>query len=229
VSRNPQSAPPRGTWLSLAIVLAAATLAASLAAATPRSGRELRDALARTPDATRGVTLFDTCAACHGRSGEGATDGTVPAIGGQHYEAVVSALVAFRSQGRSDVRMEHFADPRHLEGAQDIADVAAAVARLPRTASPGIGDGRHLARGTALYFRACAGCHGPSGQGNAAQRVPRLGGQHFAYLLRQLEDTQASRRANMLPDHARLLTRPQASAEELAGVADYLSRLGIGR
>ncbi len=238
--KNLQNGRSSGRWAQVVTVqrvagIAVAAIAQLLlavpgtAGAAPVAARELQAALALTGDPARGAALFDTCAACHGRDGGGARDGTVPAIAGQHYPVLVAALVAFRSRGRNDIRMEHFADRRHLQGAQDLADVASVVARLPPTRDIGLGDGRNLSAGTALYFRACAGCHGTSGQGKPESRVPRLAGQHYEYLLRQLEDTLSARRPTMLPDHAALLRAPAASAEQLTGVADYLSRVGLNR
>ena len=57
---------------------------------------------------------------------------------------IVKQLADFRRSQRLDIRMEHFADRRHLEGAQDIADVAAHVATLPRRGQAGIGNGAAL-------------------------------------------------------------------------------------
>jgi cytochrome c553 len=120
--------------------------------------------------------------------------------------------------------MEHFADRRHLEDAQQIADVAAyaAALRAPVPAAA-TGDGRLLAQGAAAWFRDCERCHGASGRGDGDRLLPVLGGQHRAYLERQMRDTAEGRRPNMDAGHATLLRR--SSAAEIAGMADYLSRL----
>ena len=98
--------------------------------------REFAAVLRLKPDAVHGEQIFDTCAACHGDKGHGASDGSVPAIAGQNFRAVVRALVMFRHGGRSDPRMQHFTDRTHLSrGAQDIADVAAYVSQLQPSAS----------------------------------------------------------------------------------------------
>ncbi len=55
------------------------------------------------------------------------------------------------------------------------------------------------------------------------RRRPRLAGQHYAYLLRQLEDTAQKRRPGMDDAHVRMLQG--LSPAELRGVADYLSRV----
>ncbi len=212
----------QGYWPALLLCLAPA-MAPALAAVAAGAAGELQAALAASPDAARGATLYGTCAACHGPRGGGVSDGTIPAIAGQPQRVIVKQLADFRRSQRLDIRMEHFADRRHLEGAQDIADVAAHVAALARPVQAGIGSGAALAEGTRAWFAACADCHGATGKADPAELVPRLAGQHAAYLERQLLDTVAGRRPNMTRVHRRPLQR--LSAAEIAGIADYLSRL----
>lgn len=212
----------QGYWPALLMCLAPA-VAPTLAAVAAGGSGELRAALAATPDAARGASLYATCAACHGPQGGGVSDGTIPAIAGQPQRVVVKQLADFRRSQRQDIRMEHFADRRHLEGAQDIADVAAHVAQLPRPLRAGIGTGAALAEGTRAWFAGCADCHGATGKADPVHLVPRLAGQHAAYLERQLLDAAAGRRPNMNREHRRPLQR--LSAAEIAGIADYLARL----
>jgi cytochrome c553 len=214
--------PARGYWAALLLCLAPA-IAPSLTAVAANAVGELQAALAASPDAARGAALYATCAACHGAQGAGVTDGTIPAIAGQPQRVLVKQLADFRRNQRLDIRMEHFADRRHLEGAQDIADVAGHVAGLPRYARAGIGNGAALAAGTRAWFVGCADCHGATGKADAEALVPRVAGQHAAYLERQLLDTAAGRRPNMTKEHRRPLQR--LSPAEIAGIADYLSRL----
>jgi cytochrome c553 len=121
--------------------------------------------------------------------------------------------------------MQYFTDRHHLPSAQEVTDVAAYVAsltRFPRTGK-GIGDGASLGEGASTYFRECERCHGPLGQGDLLLRRPRLAGQHYLYLLRQLEDTADKRRLGMDAAHVDMLRR--MSPAQLRGVADYLSRM----
>jgi cytochrome c553 len=71
----------------------------------------------------------------------------------------------------------------------------------------------------------CERCHGALGQGNPLRFRPRLAGQHYAYLLRQLEETAGGSRPGMDSEHVMLL-QPMAPSQ-LRGIADYLSRLGV--
>jgi cytochrome c553 len=184
---------------------------------------ELKAALAAMPDATRGAELYRTCAACHGPDGGGVADGSIPAIAGQPQRVLVKQLADFRRSARLDVRMEHFADRRHLQGAQDIADVAAHAASLSRSVPAGHGTGVALEAGSRAWLEDCSACHGASGKADAQRMVPRLAGQHAGYLERQLLDAAAGRRPNMTAVHRRLLR--ELSEEQMAGIADYLSRM----
>ncbi len=197
----------------------------TFAADTAAAISEFRAALALEPDLKHGAQLFDTCAACHGADGLGARDGSVPAIAGQHVSVLVKQLVDFRHDRRWDERMQNFASHHHLEGAQDLLDVSAYAESLQRwpPLEGGTGDGKALQRGANVYFLKCEGCHGPLGQGELRRMRPRLAGQYYIYLMRQLGETAAGERPGMDADHVQRIG--SLSLEERQGVADYLSRL----
>ena len=198
-------------------------------AATPdprlAHNQEFTDAAVLEPDLARGAAFYQTCSACHGPDGNGTPDGEIPAIAGQHGSVLLKQLTDFRHEQRRNERMQHFTDREHLPGPQELTDVAAYVASLPRfPPSVGrMGDGTSLGEGARVYFRDCERCHGPLGQGNLLLSRPRLAGQHYGYLLRQLVDTAAGRRPGMDKEHVRRLQN--LSQAELRGVADYLSRV----
>jgi len=186
--------------------------------------QELDAVLASRPDSVQGERLFETCAACHGTHGGGASDGTVPAIAAQHFRVIARELIAFRHDKRSDLRMRHFTDQRHLPTPQDVANLASYVSAMPPTQAPDVGDGAAVEHGAAVYARLCASCHGSAAQGNDRLGYPRLAGQHYAYLLRQMHDAVEGRRPNFSREHIRLLERFESA--DFLGVSDYLSRLG---
>jgi cytochrome c553 len=177
------------------------------------------------PDLEHGAVLYRSCAACHGPDGRGTEDGEVPAIAGQHGSVLLKQLTDFRHDQRWNERMRHFTDRHHLASAQDLTDVAAYVAYLPRfpPTAKGIGDGTALGEGASTYFQKCERCHGPLGQGNLLLNRPRLAGQHYGYLLRQLQETAANKRPGMDRAHVDMLQGISPAA--LSGVADYLSRV----
>jgi len=187
--------------------------------------REFSEGAVLEPDLAHGAELYNTCAACHGADGRGTADGDIPAIAGQHGSVLLKQLADFRYDQRWNERMQYFTDRHFLPGAQDVTDVAAFVASLPRfpPTATGIGDGTSLNEGARIYFRQCERCHGPLGQGDLLRRRPRLAGQHYGYLLRQLEETAANLRPGMDDAHVDMLRK--LSPSQLRGIADYLSRV----
>src|SRR6185503_17692184 len=212
--------------LICAAALGTATSAVGVPATNAAAARkEFLEAAKLTPNAEHGAALFGTCAACHQASGRGTSDGTVPAIAGQHGSVLLKQLVDFRHDQRWDERMEHFTDRHHLPTSQDLTDVAAYASRLPRfpAMADTIGDGAFLREGASVYFRECEACHGPLGQNDVLRLRPRLAEQHYEYLLRQLKETAAGYRPGM--DRAHVARLHNLTPEELRGVADYLSRV----
>lgn len=186
---------------------------------------EFRAAAGLEPDLKRGESEFATCSACHGSDGRGNRQSVIPAIASQHVSVLVKQLVDFRHDRRWEERMRHFASRHSLAGPQELLDVAAYAESLPRSPplEGGPGDAAALQRGTVIYHRDCAGCHGPLALGELRRMRPRLAGQHYAYLLRQLIETAAGQRPGMDAEHVRLIGA--LKPEERAAVADYLSRL----
>lgn len=184
---------------------------------------ELEAALRSKADMVQGEMLFATCAACHGSNGSGVSDGSVPAIAAQHFRVIARELVDYRHDKRWDLRMVHFTDEHHLKDAQEITDIAAYISTLPATRTSSTGTGEYLNHGAEVYVRLCASCHGPAAEGDNRKGYPRLAGQHYQYLLRQMHDAVENRRPNFPPDHIRLLKGFDRA--DFAGVADYLSRL----
>lgn len=204
--------------------LSAGVAIAWLLLAFDASGRdELAQAMASKPDATRGATLYVPCASCHGVDGAGVAAGTTPRIAAQHFPVLLKQLVDFRSGRRRDFRMEELADRHHLSGPQDIADVAAYVSGLGSGGARGTGDGTRSTAGALLFGARCASCHGADGRGNAARFVPRLAGQHYGYLVRQMYDAVDERRSTLVEIHARRIE--PLDYDQVRGIADYLSRI----
>jgi cytochrome c553 len=205
----------------LLVVLIAAMPALTLGAGSTRS--DLQGATRAKPDIDHGSELFTACVSCHGGNGGGQENENTPRIAGQHYSVLLKQLVDFRHGKRWDFRMEEQADEHHLETPQDIADVAAYVHQLDFGGSRGIGDGEHATEGASIFGARCASCHGASGQGDASQVVPRLAGQHYSYLVRQMYDAVDGRRPTLQDVHPRKIE--PLNFEQVRAVADYLSRV----
>lgn len=191
---------------------------------------EFRAAVQLDPDLEHGAQLFRACAECHSADGGGSRDGRVPVIAGQHVSVLVKQLVDFRHDRRWNELMEDASTRHELEGAQDLLDVAAYAQSLPRPnpqeGGAGVGYGSGQLAGQAVYYRECAECHGRLGEGDLRMLRPRLAGQHYPYLMRQLNETAAGGRPGM--DDAHVGRIRALSVDERAAVAEFLSRLSPG-
>jgi cytochrome c oxidase subunit 2 len=192
--------------------------------ALPVAQREFDLVLRRTPDVKNGASIYETCAACHGASGEGVGDGTVPVLAGQSFNVLAKQLVDFRAGQRADPRMAHFAASRHLAYSQHIADVAAYIASLPPPRPKKSDDAGTRSHGLAIYARSCERCHGPSGEGKGDFLAPRLASQHAKYLSRQLEDAAEGRRPAMSETHGPLVRT--LTDNDIRAVTGYLESAG---
>jgi len=184
---------------------------------------ELREALAVSADLERGRTAYQSCAVCHGIAGAGQRDGIFPQLAGQHASVIMKQLVDIREGRRLNPVMLPYA--QRLMDAQEIADVAAYLAVMPRPADNGRGPGEALALGGDLYARDCRRCHGEHGEGDAARFLPALAGQHYGYLLRQIRDTGGGRRGNAHPEMTAIVEAYNDA--EVRALADYASRLRV--
>ncbi len=121
--------------------------------------------------------------------------------------------------------MEFASDSHLLKSAQDLADVAAYISEIETLPEVGVsvGSGEYLSRGTEVYARSCASCHGKSGNGSGRRTIPRVAGQNYAYLVRQMHDAVEGRRPNFSAAHVQLLKGLDYA--DIMGVADYLARI----
>jgi len=205
----------RGAWLAL--VLPVLALAASTAQ------QERAAVVASKPDEAHGAELFGQCIACHGADGGGEMNGTTPRIAGQHFRVLAKQLVDFRYGKRWDSRMEGMAGRHHLAAAQDIADVASYVSNLTQSRQGGVGSGEFAVEGGRIFEAQCQSCHGVRAEGTE-EGVPRLAGQHYGYLVRQIYDAVDGRRPALSRQHAKRMAG--FDFEQVRALSDYLARIG---
>jgi cytochrome c553 len=184
---------------------------------------DLEQAMLLTPNLNNGRVLFEICAVCHSPNAWGSINGRYPQLAGQHPNVIIKQLADIRAGNRDNPTMYPFALESSLGGPQAIADVAAYISQLPMTPNNGISLGGDLIYGHYLYTKHCAKCHGDNGEGNNEDFSPRIQGQHFYYLLRQMRWIQIGKRRNVETPLTRLLR--SYSTRELWAVADYISRL----
>ncbi len=203
------------------------SLAAPLTLAEANLDDELTKALALTGDIKNGQEVFTICAACHTTEGWGTQNGQFPQLAGQHSSVIIKQLADIRANNRDNPEMYPFAKEEAIGGPQAIADVTAYIATLPMTPEPSHGTDdmseKDKARAEKLFFTKCSGCHGVNGQGDKDKFYPRIQGQHYAYLLRQLKWIQTGKRRNANKTMMRKIKRLKEADFEL--LADYISRL----
>ena len=164
------------------------------------------------------------CALCHGPEGESAS-AIYPRLAAQHAEYIAKQLKDFRDGRRkSDAMAEMAADLTDGE----IAALAAFFAgKPPKSRRPGDADLAGV--GKYIYIKgnqysgvpACATCHGPAAHGTT--QLPRLAGQHPAYLQTQLKEFNKRARTN---DNAVMHTIAAKLTElETHAVATYIATL----
>jgi len=216
-SRGRGGTHPAGGMPALALLLAAIGLAAC---GGPGQGPQ---AAGGPPDVADTVHV---CSSCHGPGGHSISS-TFPRLAGQQKDYLIAQLTAFRDRTRADPHAQTYmwgmaarlSDPT-------IAAVAAYYSAQPPV--PGTPDNSpEAAAGRKIYTEgisaeavpACMLCHGAKGQGNSA--IPRLAGQHRAYIERQLEAFASKARANeIMHENSKNLT-----AEQIRDVAAYVRSL----
>ncbi len=205
------------------ILLVAALLFSSAAGAEAPLDDELTLAMAATPNVEAGKEVFKLCIVCHQTESWGIVDGSYPQLAGQHSSVIIKQIADIRAGNRDNPSMLVIAQEKVMGGPQAIADVTAYIQTLPMNPNPGVGPGNKLGKAERLYFRKCAECHGSNGQGDPDRYFPRIQGQHYAYLLRQLEWIRDGKRRNANAEMARRVNKLKPA--DLSLLADYLSRI----
>lgn len=184
----------------------------------------LDQALLLTPDLANGKKLYEgVCSGCHGLTAWGSSNGRYPQVAGQHSRVLLKQLADIRALNRDNPVMYPFTLESVIGGAQNMTDVTAYVASLPMNPENSVGPGFRLDEGKRLYEKHCADCHGANGEGNDKEFSPRLQGQHYEYLLRQLRWFKIGKRRNANPDMLKELDGMMGT--DFAVLSDYISRL----
>lgn len=142
-------------------------------------------------DVAAGQSKAQVCFACHGPQGN-STNPAYPVLAGQTARYLYLQLRDFKEKRRIDPAMSPMAAPLSREDMQDLADYFAAQKPLP--SSYKVEAARVDAGGKKADEMLCMTCHlgGFSGQ----NEIPRVAGQKYAYIVKQLEDFRAKRRTN---------------------------------
>jgi cytochrome c553 len=131
------------------------------------------------------------CAACHGAAGA-STQPQYPTLAGQTPRYIYLQLRDFKEGRRSDPQMSPIAANLSKE---DMLALAEYFAAQPAPANAFNADAAKAAKGKDLAdVTLCTMCHQGSYQGQ--NEIPRLAGQHYEYLRKQLQDFRAKTRTN---------------------------------
>jgi cytochrome c553 len=172
------------------------------------------------PNVPGQVLVQQVCSTCHGIDGQ-SVNPLFPKLAGQTKPYIQGQLEAIKGRDRNAERTRQFmwGTARLLTNNQ-IDEIATYFSMQPAMKA-GASEPQASERGSRIYHQGvpgngvqpCASCHGEAGEGDDV--VPRLAGQHTAYLVSRA-------RIAMTKVVARL------SDEDIAAVSAYLQSIGAG-
>lgn len=173
---------------------------------------------ARAQDVDAGRKKAEACVACHGPGGV-SSDPLFPVLAGQTPRYLYLQLKDFK-EGR---RKEPLMDPVIANlSREDMFDLAAFFAAQKPPPNAFKADPARAARGKAKADEVlCTMCHlgGFIGQ----NEIPRVAGQHYAYVVKQMRDFKAGRRTNDAGNMASVSRT--LSDRDIEDLAHYISGL----
>jgi cytochrome c553 len=165
-----------------------------------------------------GRTKAQVCVACHGADGNSVIP-TIPSLAGQPRQFIVTALYMFREGTRKNDMMTAFTEKLTNADLNDLAQYFNAQKLATPTQKI---DPEKATKAVAITEKNnCVACHTATLVGQ--QHIPRLAGQHKAYLLEQLKGFKAAKRADF--DGTMTSAAQGLAVEDLDLVAEYLSTL----
>ena len=173
---------------------------------------------ARAQDIEAGRRKAEACVACHGPGGNSAAP-QFPILAGQTARYLYLQLKDFKEGRRAEPVMDPFIASLSREDMFDLAAFFAAQKARPNAFKA---DAARAARGKAKADEVlCTMCHlgGFLGQ----NEIPRLAGQHYEYVVKQIRDFKAGRRTNDAGNMASVAKT--LSEQDIEDLAHYLSSL----
>lgn len=208
--------------------VACLALAVLLAAPSAFASSDKTDTLKRTSgigDPVAGKEKSQICQGCHGVDGN-STDELIPKLAGQYEDYIAKQLRNYQAGTRSHEIMNGMAAPL---SDKDLADISAYFAdqqimKGNETTTNEIGKKIFLKGNITEMVMTCAYCHGVTGKGldPSTGMYPVVGGQHKAYLLKQLKDFREDDRYNS-PNVIMNRILRSLSDSELEALAEYIS------
>lgn len=203
------------------LTLLAFVLAAGAVSAAPKADVEKGKQVAAT-----------VCAACHAADGNSGI-ATYPRLAAQHHAYIYHQTIDIRDGKRTHGAAAAMRPLVMNLSDQDILNVSAFYAKQqPKSGetnpkgNPELGAKIYRGGLSDKKVPACMSCHGPSGAGipgggSEILAYPRLGGQHQAYVIEQMNAYKSGQRKNaIMADIANRL-----SEDELKAVANFIQGL----
>ena len=173
---------------------------------------------ASVQDIEAGRTKAQACAACHGADGNSPA-GNFPNLAGQTWRYIYVQLKDYKEGRRKDAVMSPMAASLSRQEMIDVANFFAAQMAKPSSFKA---DEAKIKLGKAKADETlCTMCHlgGLSGQ----NEIPRLAGQQYDYLVKQMKDFKARSRTN---DAGNMTSVAQTLSDaDIENLAHYITSL----
>ena len=160
-----------------------------------------------------------TCAACHGPTGN-STDSQYPKLAGQTARYIYLELKDFKEgRRRHDPQMEPMVKNLSPEDMLGLADY---YSKQPSAPTGFKADGVKVTAGAKKADEVlCTMCH--SGGFSGQNEIPRVAGQHYAYIKKQLTDFKTRQRTN---DAGNMTSVASTLSEaDIENLAQYIANL----
>jgi cytochrome c553 len=169
-------------------------------------------------DVDDGRKKAEACVACHGANGN-STQPQFPVLAGQTARYIYLQLKDFKEGRRTEPQMDPFVKDLSRQDMFDIAAFFAAQKPAPLAFKP---DPAKAARGKAKADETlCTMCHlgGFLGQ----NEIPRVAGQQYEYIIKQMRDFKTGKRTNDAGNMASVAKT--LSEQDIENLGHYLAGL----
>ena len=174
--------------------------------------------LATAQDIEAGRAKSQVCAACHGADGNSQA-GLFPSLAGQSWRYIYVQLKDYKEGRRTDPVMTAMAAPLSRQDMIDIGNYYAGQKAKPSTFKA---DEAKVKLGRAKADEAlCAMCH--LGAFAGQNEIPRVAGQQYEYIVKQMRDFKARTRTN---DAGNMTSVSQTLSEaDIENLAHFITSL----
>ena len=220
---------------SLIFLLAGTAVYADVEVTNPLNSR-IKPNIEETPEAVKarigpgnpevGRVKSQLCQGCHGTFGD-STEPLIPKLAGQYANYIYKQVRNYQAGVRTHQIMNAMAGTLNTD--DDIADVAAYFASQRKMKGSGttenlVGKKIFLYGDLSNERLACINCHGLAGKGLEPRisMFPVIGGQHKAYIVKQLREFREGYRTNS-PNNIMNRIASSLSDEQIEALAEYIS------